>query len=100
VALEAGGSSPLIHPCFFRPHRLAVRSPPFQGGGTGSNPVGVTLSLFRIRWNSLEYQLYCFPCYSSDNDLWSFESDDVRYKALFVAGTGLFLFMNADFPLL
>lgn len=25
-----------------RSHRLMVRSPPFQGGSTGSNPVGIT----------------------------------------------------------
>src|ERR1044072_4061258 len=25
-----------------RPHRLGVRTPPFQGGNTGSNPVGGT----------------------------------------------------------
>ena len=69
MALEVGGSSPLIHPGSVmgfrnltgsvfgieRPHRLVVRSSPFQGGSTGSNPVGVTL------------------------------------KALFFAGTGLFL---------
>lgn len=27
-----------------RSHRLVVRSPPFQGGSTGSNPVGSTKS--------------------------------------------------------
>lgn len=27
------------------PHRLMVRTPPFHGGNTGSNPVGVTTSL-------------------------------------------------------
>ena len=26
-----------------RPHRLVVRTPPFQGGNTGSNPVGDTI---------------------------------------------------------
>ena len=26
-----------------RPHRLMVRTPPFHGGNTGSNPVGVTI---------------------------------------------------------
>lgn len=26
-----------------RPHRLAVRTPPFQGGNTGSSPVGGTI---------------------------------------------------------
>lgn len=31
----------------FRPHGVAVSSPPFHGGSTGSNPVGVALLIFK-----------------------------------------------------
>lgn len=33
-------------------HRLVVRSPPFQGGSTGSNPVGSTKSKLRATLSS------------------------------------------------
>ena len=53
------GEALFTHP---RPLRLAVRTPPFHGGNTGSIPVGVAISSLRgcfisISLKSLVYQL-------------------------------------------
>ena len=43
--------------CRSRPHGVAVSSPPFHGGCTGSNPVGVAISSYYlpIPWNLIGF---------------------------------------------
>ena len=44
------GSNPLLSVIKLnRPVGQAVKTPPFHGGNTGSNPVGVTISILYIR---------------------------------------------------